>query len=655
MRKLSIYIIFFFSLFNLKGQQLFYSDIFHGGVTGSGFALSYGSNGSGFFNVNIPISSTIRKAFLITGRNGNAPNLVVDFNGNSLVFDSANIVSNSFQSFYGGTSNVHAIDVTSYVSPSINQYFINITTIQQASANRYNEFYLYILYEDNSMPIMNTYLFLNNQDFGFANYNLINLNPINNINDVGLSLFTGYICDTIGDGENIYIDGNLVGLIGSNDVNSGDCGGPYGDFYFENNQLFGLSDDTANSQMKHTDVLINMNSLITQNTTNFLLRCVPQKLSPLNKSNNIWTFFLTYTTPCDTFTTTATALQDTICLGDSVQLNATGGSTYSWFGAFGGLSDTSIANPMASPPQTTTYIVTIKNDSGCVKTEHVKIWVTQPIDSITTTPTICGNATGSIASHFNTNANYNFTLYDNNFNPINNNATGVFNQLAEGTYIVENILNNCTFYDTVTVNTINNVMANFNSLPQAPFSNPNQPLGKAPMEVSFFNTSQNANGYQWSITQQPNNDTIIQHSIFNTQHFFTEGGTYEVCLIAYNNQPQCADTSCKTIFIDPNEEISLFIPNVFTPNGDNENDNFIIQLIGATYLESLRVQVFNRWGQEVAGSKFDVQSLVSEAVIWNGTTNAGNKASEGTYFYVVSYTTKLGETVTEKGSVTLLR
>ena len=639
----------------MKGQQLFYSDIFHGGVTGSGFALSYGSNGSGFFNVNIPISSTIRKAFLITGRNGNAPNLVVDFNGNSLVFDSANIVSNSFQSFYGGTSNVHAIDVTSYVSPSINQYFINITTIQQASANRYNEFYLYILYEDNSMPIMNTYLFLNNQDFGFANYNLINLNPINNINDVGLSLFTGYICDTIGDGENIYIDGNLVGLIGSNDVNSGDCGGPYGDFYFENNQLFGLSDDTANSQMKHTDVLINMNSLITQNTTNFLLRCVPQKLSPLNKSNNIWTFFLTYTTPCDTFTTTATALQDTICLGDSVQLNATGGSTYSWFGAFGGLSDTSIANPMASPPQTTTYIVTIKNDSGCVKTEHVKIWVTQPIDSITTTPTICGNATGSIASHFNTNANYNFTLYDNNFNPINNNATGVFNQLAEGTYIVENILNNCTFYDTVTVNTINNVMANFNSLPQAPFSNPNQPLGKAPMEVSFFNTSQNANGYQWSITQQPNNDTIIQHSIFNTQHFFTEGGTYEVCLIAYNNQPQCADTSCKTIFIDPNEEISLFIPNVFTPNGDNENDNFIIQLIGATYLESLRVQVFNRWGQEVAGSKFDVQSLVSEAVIWNGTTNAGNKASEGTYFYVVSYTTKLGETVTEKGSVTLLR
>ncbi|PKP44894.1 MAG: hypothetical protein CVT95_10275, partial [Bacteroidetes bacterium HGW-Bacteroidetes-12] len=150
---------------------------------------------------------------------------------------------------------------------------------------------------------------------------------------------------------------------------------------------------------------------------------------------------------------------------------------------------------------------------------------------------------------------------------------------------------------------------------------------------------------------------------FNTQHFFTQGGVFEVCLIAYNNQPQCADTVCKTIFIDHNEEISLLIPNVFTPNGDNENDNFVIQLIGAELLESLEVKVFNRWGQEVSSSRFDVQSLVSEIpassgmtelVVWNGTTTTGKKASEGTYFYVISYTTKAGETVVEKGTVSLL-
>jgi hypothetical protein len=74
--------------------------------------------------------------------------------------------------------------------------------------------------------------------------------------------------------------------------------------------------------------------------------------------------------------------------------------------------------------------------------------------------------------------------------------------------------------------------------------------------------------------------------------------------------------------------------------------------------------VFNRWGQEVSSSKFDVQGLASEIpasagmmelVVWNGTTTTGKKASEGTYFYVVTYTTKAGETVTEKGSISLLR
>jgi gliding motility-associated-like protein len=497
---------------------------------------------------------------------------------------------------------------------------------------------------------------------GNENYLITGLNPINTSNPVGFSIFIDRACNNTTDGSVVFVNSNNIGVIGVPDgVNSlWGCSGSKGHFYYQNNTLFGLDDDAANNTMNGADALADISTYIINGSTTYSLDL---GLNTNGGDPNINLLILNaYTTPCDTFTTTVTATQDTICLGDSVQLNATGGVIYNWFGAFGGLSDTSIANPMASPPQTTTYIVTIKNDSGCVKTEHIKIWVTQPIDSITTTSTICGNATGSIAAYYNTNANYNFTLYDNNFNLLTNNTTGIFNQLAAGTYIVENSLHNCTFYDTVTVNAVNNVMANFYNFPQAPWNNPNQALGKAPMEVSFFNTSQNANMYEWNITQQPNNDTIIQHSTFNIQHFFEEGGTYEVCLIAYNNQPQCADTVCKTIFIDPNEEISLFIPNVFTPNGDNENDNFVIQLIGAEYLERLEVEVFNRWGQrisnyelEIGNSMTNLESPISNLTVWNGTTNAGAAAPEGTYFYVVSYKTKAGETVSEKGTVSLLR
>jgi len=48
-----------------------------------------------------------------------------------------------------------------------------------------------------------------------------------------------------------------------------------------------------------------------------------------------------------------------ICIGDSAQLNATGGLIYSWSPA-SGLSATDIANPVASPTVTTSYMVTIQ-------------------------------------------------------------------------------------------------------------------------------------------------------------------------------------------------------------------------------------------------------------------------------------------------------
>ena len=87
-------------------------------------------------------------------------------------------------------------------------------------------------------------------------------------------------------------------------------------------------------------------------------------------------------------------------------------------------------------------------------------------------------------------------------------------------------------------------------------------------------------------------------------------------------------------------------------------------IIGAALLESLEVEVFNRWGQRVASSIFNAQSLASEIptsagmtelVIWDRTTTAGKTASSDTYFYVVTYSNKEGETVSEKGSVSLLR
>lgn len=65
---------------------------------------------------------------------------------------------------------------------------------------------------------------------------------------------------------------------------------------------------------------------------------------------------------------------DINCKQDFAQLNATGGNTYSWSPATG-LNSTTIANPIATPPVTTTYTVKATNSLGCNSTETVTVSV----------------------------------------------------------------------------------------------------------------------------------------------------------------------------------------------------------------------------------------------------------------------------------------
>lgn len=64
----------------------------------------------------------------------------------------------------------------------------------------------------------------------------------------------------------------------------------------------------------------------------------------------------------------------TICLGDNTQLAASGGVEYDWSPGIG-LNQTDIANPIASPLQTTTYTVDITTAEGCQVTEDVVVTV----------------------------------------------------------------------------------------------------------------------------------------------------------------------------------------------------------------------------------------------------------------------------------------
>ncbi|MEZ4788439.1 MAG: gliding motility-associated C-terminal domain-containing protein [Flavobacteriales bacterium] len=91
-----------------------------------------------------------------------------------------------------------------------------------------------------------------------------------------------------------------------------------------------------------------------------------------------------------------------------------------------------------------------------------------------------------------------------------------------------------------------------------------------------------------------------------------------------------------------------FVPNVFSPNGDQQNDTF--QVTGLA-LTRFNMNIYNRWGQEVF-------SATNPSTGWNGgLDNSADKVPDGTYYYVISFTDLCSSepTTTHKGHVTLLR
>jgi hypothetical protein len=80
-----------------------------------------------------------------------------------------------------------------------------------------------------------------------------------------------------------------------------------------------------------------------------------------------------------------------VCEGSSVQLNATGGSTYLWSPALG-LSSTSIQNPLASPTSNTTYSVTVSSSCGTATDEVLVTVNPSPVVSLGNDTIICYGA-----------------------------------------------------------------------------------------------------------------------------------------------------------------------------------------------------------------------------------------------------------------------
>ena len=81
------------------------------------------------------------------------------------------------------------------------------------------------------------------------------------------------------------------------------------------------------------------------------------------------------------------------------------------------------------------------------------------------------------------------------------------------------------------------------------------------------------------------------------------------------------------------EDCDITIPNVFTPNGDGDNDELLVRGPANTVLS---MRIFNRWGQMVA-------ELGGQVLRWTGRDTAtGERAPDGVYYYVIELPAKAG-------------
>lgn len=88
----------------------------------------------------------------------------------------------------------------------------------------------------------------------------------------------------------------------------------------------------------------------------------------------------------------------------------------------------------------------------------------------------------------------------------------------------------------------------------------------------------------------------------------------------------------------------IFIPNVFTPNGDGRND--VLRIYGYV-IKEMQFLVYNQWGEKVFESR-------AQSVAWDGTYK-GTPLPVGVYAYVCKIVTVDGKAKELKGMINLIR
>jgi gliding motility-associated-like protein len=318
-----------------------------------------------------------------------------------------------------------------------------------------------------------------------------------------------------------------------------------------------------------------------------------------------------------------------------------GAGTNLWVEAEGGFPDSlltftwshdlfPISTNTVSPGETTTYYVEI--DDGCSdpSLDSIIIEILSPISAlVTTSDTSCFGEDGWAEALAYPSGDYSYSWGSNPEIP-GNSVEGI----AGSSWVLEITDNEfgCVFDTLVLIPNYTPIAANFSVNPNASCI----PFDENPL--NFIDLSQYALEGTWDFG---NGQTSNYDPGNNPYVNYDQAGDYQVTLIVLN-EGDCRDTMILDICILP--ATPIFIPDIFSPNGDGWNDFLYVRGEGIT---SMQFAVFDRWGEEVFYSDTPEKG-------WDGNYRAKQMPS-GVYVYYLRALLNNGEVEELKGDVTLLR
>ena len=395
---------------------------------------------------------------------------------------------------------------------------------------------------------------------------------------------------------------------------------------------------------------------------------------------------------------------ETICLGDSVVLEILGSDTYTWN------TGTINGNYFIAPLGITEAIVTATTVAGCSKTDTISITTVTPTIEAGDDQILCENDLVTVNAISSSNFTWNNSIQNNvpfyqDTGSVYYYATAVdligctatdsvlvFVEAFPEVTFTADILEGCspltvTFTNTTPGNSANclwefgnyyaenncgqvtvtfaspglydvglNVISSngcpssmnlidyiyVEANPIAAFTTTSYGPDIFHTEITMNNESAGATSYTWNF-----GDGSPESLLVNPSHLFPNevATSYLIELVAYSPL-LCSDTAYQ--YINIKDELVFYVPNSFTPNGDENNQIFLPVFTSGFDTQAYHLSIFNRWGEVIFES-------YNHEIGWDGHCQSGY-CNDGIYTWTIDFKlSENGERQLKTGHVNLLK